>query len=380
MRTPRSRPLHRAATALGAAGLGAALLTGCGGDTQPEETGRPSVPSEATRTASTDDETPGDQELSVTEVATGITSPWGVVELDGGDLVVNERDTGRILRVDRDSGESTELRTLPGVEPGGEAGLLGLVMTPEQDAMLAYYTTTEDSRVVSMSWDGTDLGEPEVLFGGIPTGAGYHQGGRIVIGPDDLVYIGTGDNGVPENAQDTDSLSGKVLRITLEGEPAPDNPFGNAVYSYGHRNVEGLTFDDQGRLWSAEFGSSEWDEVNLVEAGDNYGWPVLEGSGGGEEYADPAAVWRTSDASPSGITAWDGSLWLAALRGARLWEIPMVDGEDTLDQPVAHLADEYGRLRTVLPSAAGGLLLTTSNTDGRGDVQDGDDRVLSLTR
>ncbi len=380
MRTPRSRPRQRAVTALSASAVVAALLTGCGPDSQPEDTSRPSVPSAATRTASADDRATADDELAVSEVTTGITSPWGVVELDGGDLVVNERDTGRILRVERSSGETTELRTLPGVVPGGEAGLLGLVMTPDQDAMLAYYTTTEDSRVVSMSWDGTDLGEPEVLFDQIPTGAGYHQGGRMVIGPDDLVYIGTGDNGVPENAQDTDSLSGKVLRITLEGEPAPDNPFGNAVYSYGHRNVEGLTFDDRGRLWSAEFGSSEWDEVNLVEAGSNYGWPVLEGSGGGEDYVDPAAVWRTADASPSGITTWDGSLWLAALRGATLWEIPLVDGEDTLGQPVAHVAGDYGRLRTVLPSMEGGLLLTTSNTDGRGDVRDGDDRVLSLTR
>ncbi len=280
--------------------------------------------------------------------------------------------------MDRDSGETTVLRTLPGVRPGGEAGLLGLALTPDADRVLAYCTTTEDSRVVAMAWDGTSLGEPEPLFTGIPTGAGYHQGGRIVVGPDDLLYIGTGDNGVAANAQDTASLSGKVLRVTLDGEPAPGNPFGSAVYSYGHRNVEGLTFDDQGRLWSAEFGDAAWDEVNLLEAGGNYGWPEVEGSGGGGDLLDPVAVWRTADASPSGLAYADGSLWLAALRGARLWEVPLEPGSTTVGPPVAHLAERFGRLRTVLPTVSGSLLVTTSNTDGRGDVQDGDDRVLEL--
>lgn len=376
----RRLPTGRLPAGAGAGALALALLSGCGGGTaaaEPDLQGHSNAPSEVVRTGSPDDE--ADPELTETEVATGITSPWGLVELDGGDLMVSERDTGKVLRVDRGTGESSVLRTLPGVAPGGEAGLLGLAMTSEQDRVLAYYTTTEESVVVSMSWDGTTLGEPEQIFGGIPTGAGYHQGGRIVIGPDDLVYVGTGDNGIPENAQDTESLSGKVLRLTLDGEPAPGNPFDNAVYSYGHRNVEGLTFDDQGRLWAAEFGDQAWDELNLVEAGNDYGWPVVEGSGGGPDFVDPVAVWSTDDASPSGIAFWQGSLWLAALGGERLWEVPL-SADGGVEQPVSHLAGEHGRLRTVTPSADGSLLLSTSNTDGRGDVRDGDDRIIALNQ
>ncbi len=360
--------------------LAVALLTGCGsgGGGEPDLEGRSNAPSDAVRTASPDDDAAN--ELAVEEVASGITSPWGLVELADGDLLVDERDTGRILRVDRGTGTTTALRTLPGVAPGGESGLLGLAMAPDERSVLAYYTTTQDSRVVTMSWDDRQLGEPEVIFDDIPTGAGYHQGGRIAIGPDDLVYIGTGDNGVPENAQDPDSLSGKILRVTLDGEPAPGNPSGTAVYSLGHRNVEGLTFDDQGRLWSAEFGDAAWDEVNLIEAGGNYGWPVVEGSGGEPDFVDPVAVWRTADASPSGIAYADGALWVAALRGERLWEVPLEPGSDAVGQPVAHLAGAYGRLRTIVRSAEGSLLLTTSDTDGRGEVDPGDDRVLELTR
>ena len=232
-----------------------------------------------------------------------------------------------------------------------------------------------------MPWDGQSLGEPEVLLEGIPGGAGYHQGGALLVGPDDLLYVGTGDNGVPESAQDRASLSGKVLRLTLDGQPAPGNPFDDEVYSYGHRNVQGLAFDDEGRLWASEFGANAWDELNLVEAGADYGWPQVEGSGGGEGQTDPAVVWRTEDASPSGLAYWDGSLWMAALRGERLWEIPLGDGDAPVEQPVGHLAGELGRLRSVLAlPGSDGLLLVTSNTDGRGEVRDGDDRALLLTR
>lgn len=384
-----ARTTARRRSALAAAVLGLGLLTACGEDSitsgdEPDTGGRENAPSDATATGSPEDVAGDEDELAVDELATGITSPWGVVELDGGDLLVAERDTAEVLRVDRQSGEQTTLTTVPGVVTGSESGLLGLAMPEDQDRLLAYYTGTEDARVVAMSWDGQTLGAPEPVLTGIPTGAGYHQGGRIVVGPDGLLYVGTGDNGVPESAQDPGSLSGKVLRVTLDGEPAPGNPRGDAVWTLGHRNVQGLTFDEQGRLWEAEFGDAAWDEVNLLEAGGNYGWPEVEGSSGADadgEFVDPAAVWRTGDASPSGLTAWDGSLWLASLRGTILWEIPLPGGAgEPVGQPVAHLAGDYGRLRTVLPTAAGGLLLTTSNTDGRGDPDDQDDRVLQLTR
>ena len=359
-------------------GLG---LAGCGDDPEPGE--RANAPSEATRTAGPDDDVDaGDPAaLESRTVTTGLTSPWGLSATSQEAVLLSERDTGRILRVDPGSGEREELRTLPDVVPGGEAGLLGLALTPDESALLAYYTVEESSRIVSMPWDGQSLGEPEVLLEGIPGGAGYHQGGALLVGPDDLLYVGTGDNGVPESAQDRASLSGKVLRLTLDGQPAPGNPFDDEVYSYGHRNVQGLAFDNEGRLWASEFGANAWDELNLVEAGADYGWPQVEGSGGGEGQTDPAVVWRTEDASPSGLAYWDGSLWMAALRGERLWEIPLGDGDAPVEQPFGHLAGELGRLRSVLAlPGSDGLLLVTSNTDGRGEVRDGDDRALLLTR
>lgn len=373
----------RRTSGLAAAVLGLGLVGACGGSGStgegPDTGGRANAPSGVTATGSPEDV--ATDELAVDEIATGITSPWGVVELEGGDLLVAERDTAEILRVDRASGEQTTVTTVPGVVAGTESGLLGLAMPAEQDRLLAYFTGQDDARVVAMDWDGESLGAPEPVLTGIPTGAGYHQGGRIVVGPDDLLYVGTGDNGVPENAQDPGSLSGKVLRVTLDGDPAPGNPNGDEVYSLGHRNVQGLTFDDQGRLWEAEFGDAAWDEVNLIQPGADYGWPEVEGSGGGEGLVDPAAVWRTGDASPSGLTSWDGSLWLASLRGTILWEIPLPGpGTEEVGTPVSHLAGDYGRLRTVLPSATGGLLLTTSNTDGRGEPAGDDDKVLQLTR
>ncbi len=384
------RPVRRS---LGLVALMTSLLVGCGGDPDPGQ--RANAPSATTRTGSpADDLAPGDAAgLSSVEISTGLTSPWGLAATREGTVLLSERDTGRILRLEPATGETEALRTLPDVVPGGEAGLLGLTLTPDESALLAYYTVEATSRIVSMPWDGERLGEPAVLLEGIPGGAGFHQGGRLVVGPDELLYVGTGDNGVPGSAQDTGSLSGKVLRLGLDGRPAPGNPFDNEVFSYGHRNVEGLAFDDQGRLWASEFGANAYDELNLIEAGGNYGWPQVEGSGGEAGLTDPVVVWSTADASPSGLAFWDGSLWMAALRGERLWEVPLTGAPaagqpsaDLVEQPVGHYAGELGRLRSVLalPRDGGpgesGLLLATSNTDGRGEVRDGDDRVLLLRR
>ncbi|MDE0776690.1 MAG: PQQ-dependent sugar dehydrogenase [Nocardioides sp.] len=360
----------RAVRALPAVVLGAVVLTGCGSD-EPDNQPNPS-----TTTASAETEVSGPVEA--VDLATGLDSPWGLLPLDDGSLLVGSRNTGVISVLGAGDPEPTRLRTID-VRAEGESGLLGLVATADESTVFAYVTTDDDSRVVAMSWDGTTLGEPDVIVDGIPGGETFHQGGALALGPDGLLYVATGDNGTPADAQDRDSLSGKVLRYDLDGSPAPDNPFGTAVFSYGHRNVEGLTFDDDGRLWASEFGQNAWDEVNLVRAGDNYGWPEVEGSGGGDEYVDPVAVWRTEDASPSGITFWDGSLWMAALRGQTLWEVPL--DEDVAGDPVPHLAGEHGRLRNVVVATGGNALwVATSNTDGRGEPASDDDRVLTLTR
>ncbi|HET9871095.1 MAG TPA: PQQ-dependent sugar dehydrogenase [Propionibacteriaceae bacterium] len=311
-----------------------------------------------------------------TDVVTGLTTPWALVPLRDGDMLVCERDTATIKQVV--GSRATAIAEIADVVPGGEGGLLGLTATPDERTVFAYFTAANENRIVAMTWDGNRLGSPRTILDGIPKG-GRHNGGRMVIGPDRALYVGTGETGDPSLAQDKDSLAGKILRITPLGRPVDDNPFGNEIYSYGHRNVQGLAFDPAGRLWASEFGEQTWDELNLIRRGANYGWPRLEGSGRIDGLVNPKVVWRTRDASPSGLAYWKGSLYMAALRGRRLWEIP-IDGTEA-GRPRAHFTSDYGRLRSVIVAADGqSLLLTTSNTDGRGDVQRGDDRILRVTR
>jgi glucose/arabinose dehydrogenase len=310
------------------------------------------------------------------EIASNLEAPWGLVPLRDGSFLISERDNRRIVRVK--DGSTSTIKTIDEADPAGEGGLLGLTITPDEKTVFAYYTASDDNRIISMSWDGRDLGSPKVILKDIPKGF-IHNGGRMVIGPDDFLYVGTGESGSGRLAQSKNSLGGKILRLRLDGRPAPGNPFDNEVFSYGHRNVQGLAFDDAGRLWASEFGQQTWDELNLIRKGDNYGWPEVEGSGNVDGMTNPKVVWRTSDASPSGLAYWQGDLWMAGLRGERLWQIPL-DGTKAGD-PVAHFRGDYGRLRTVAVASDGNsLLLTDSNTDGRGDPAKDDDRLFRITR
>ncbi len=193
-----------------------------------------------------------------------------------------------------------------------------------------------------------------------------------------MLYAATGETGDAEIAQDRDSLGGKILRLTPAGKPAPGNPFDSPVWSFGHRNVQGLAFAGD-QLWASEFGQNDFDELNRITAGENYGWPVHEGTGGAAEgYTDPQATWGTDVASPSGLAFLGDSLWMAALRGSRLWKIPL-DADGNAAQPEAYFVGEYGRMRTVVPAPDGNLWVTTSNQDGRGEPQDGDDQILLVS-
>ncbi|MEU3900990.1 PQQ-dependent sugar dehydrogenase [Streptomyces sp. NPDC045251] len=382
---------RRAASAVLAAA--ALLLTaGCSSDT-----GEPSGADGSTSASSTAAQSPppgsaaertppakGSVEV-VRTVATGLNSPWGLAPLPGGGLLVSSRDEATITRVDEKTGEKTELGEVPGVAAAGEGGLLGIALSPDyaSDHMVyAYFTSASDNRIVRMRYDGTkppgeQLGEPDTIFRGIPKGV-VHNGGRIAFGPDKMLYAGTGESGDEGLSQDKESLGGKILRMTPDGEPAPGNPFPDSVvYSYGHRNVQGLAWDDEQRLFAAEFGQDTWDELNAIKPGDNYGWPEAEGRGGGSGFHDPLAQWSTDEASPSGIAFAEGSVWMAGLRGERLWRVPLKGTEAAAD-PQAFLEGEYGRLRTVVAAGGDRLWLVTSNTDGRGDPKEDDDRILEL--
>ncbi|MEU4919501.1 PQQ-dependent sugar dehydrogenase [Streptomyces parvus] len=324
----------------------------------------------------------------VSTLTENLKSPWGLAALPGGDLLVSSRDEGTIHRIDGESGKQTLLGSVPGVAPAGEGGLLGLAVSSTFGAdqlVYAYFTTTSDNRIVRMSYDekrpaGQQLGAPDTVLRGIPKGT-IHNGGRIAFGPDKMLYAGTGEAGDTELSQDKESLAGKILRMTPDGEPVHGNPEADSVvYSYGHRNVQGLAWDAEKRLWAAEFGQNTWDELNLIEPGGNYGWPEVEGREGEDGFIDPVAQWKTSEASPSGIAYAEGSIWMAGLRGERLWRIPL-SGEkagEPLAAPQAFLEEEHGRLRTVVSAGGDRLWLLTSNTDGRGTERDGDDRILQV--
>ncbi|GAA2323412.1 PQQ-dependent sugar dehydrogenase [Streptomyces kunmingensis] len=379
--------------ALAVAACAAFLFTaGCSsGDDGQASRDRTSAPSTSDADAPAASPKPGDvppAKGSVTVVRTvteGLKSPWGLAPLPGGDLLVSSRDEGTITRVDGETGKKTELGPVPGVAAAEEGGLLGLALSPSfaSDHMVyAYFTTESDNRIARMLYDekkpaGKQLGAPDTVFRGIPKGSN-HNGGRIAFGPDGLLYAGTGETYRTELAQDKKSPGGKILRLAADGDPAPGNPFGDSpVYSYGHRNVQGLAWDKDKRLWASEFGQDTWDELNNIVAGDNYGWPDAEGKGGGSGYHDPIAQWRTDEASPSGIAYAEGSIWMAGLRGERLWRIPL-DGTKAAHDPQEFLEGKYGRLRTVVAAGGDKLWLMTSETDTRGTPGEGDDRILEL--
>ncbi|WP_338895934.1 PQQ-dependent sugar dehydrogenase [Streptomyces sp. TG1A-60] len=376
------------------AALAAAVLlvtSGCSSDDgeQPDAAGGspPSSSAEASPSGQAADAAPpaeGSVKV-VRTVAEDLDSPWGLAALPEGGLLVSSRDEATISRIDERTGEKTELGEVPGVAPAGEGGLMGIAVSPEyaSDHMIyAYFTSASDNRIVRMPYDpakpvGEQLGAPDVVLRGIPKGTN-HNGGRIAFGPDQMLYAGTGERYEGPLAQDKDSLGGKILRMTPDGEPAPGNPFDDSVvYSYGHRNVQGLAWDGEQRLWASEFGQNTWDELNHIQPGGNYGWPEAEGKGGESGYIGPVAVWDVAEASPSGIAMAEGSIWMAGLRGQRLWRIPL-DGTKTSAEPRSFLEGDYGRLRTVVSAGGDKLWLVTSETDGRGSPEGGDDKILEL--
>jgi glucose/arabinose dehydrogenase len=310
-------------------------------------------------------------QAAATVVATNLAVPWGLGFLPDGSAVFTERTTAKIRSLR--NGQVADIQTVPGVTPDGEGGLLGLAVSPtyaQDKNVFIYYTTASDNRIAKVV-----LGQaPQPILTGIPRGSTIHNGGRIAFGPDGFLYAGTGDAGNSANAQNRDSLAGKILRLTKDGQAAPGNPFNTRVFSYGHRNPQGLTWTPDGRLFSAELGQNTWDELNLIQAGKNYGWPTCEGKCGNTNFVDPLLVWSTSTASPSGIAYYKNNLYMAALRGTRMWRIPVTAGG--VGTASSLYQGSFGRLRTPVSGPDGMLYFTTSNRDGRGSPTATDDRIL----
>jgi glucose/arabinose dehydrogenase len=307
------------------------------------------------------------QAPKVLQTVGGLQLPWSTVFLPDGTAIISERDSAELKSVKY--GLTAVLGSIPGVVPGGEGGLLGLAVSPDysSDGLLyAYFTAQADNRIArftltrSEPGGSLELGPPQTVFTGIPK-ASTHNGGRIRFGPDGYLYVGTGDSQRRDQPQDPDALGGKILRITKDGRPAPGNPFGdNPVYSLGHRNVQGLDWDDAGRLWSSEFGPNVDDELNLIQPGGNYGWPDVTGAPGRTGFIDAKVVWpSTAESSPSGLEIVGSTAYLGALRGQRLWAVPL-DG-DKAGNPVSHFTGQFGRIRDVSLAPDGTLWMLTNN-------------------
>lgn len=323
-------------------------------------------------------------------LATRQNVPWGLARLPGGtNVLYTDRDTHMIKQLNLKTGKHITLgkisaaRSDPG--DGGEGGLLGIAVDPHYDSnhlLYVYYSTATDNRVarvkVHKGKPGHRLDTPKVILKGIPHNV-HHNGGQLMFGPAGELLVTTGDAENTSLPQNKRSLGGKILRITTSGKPAPGDPIkGSPVWTWGHRNVQGLATDPTGRLWASEFGDRKADELNLIMKGHDYGWPATQGKTSHKGYTSPVVQWGTEVDSPSGIAYARGSIWMAALKGERLYRIP-IHGSRAAGKPTAFLVGKYGRLRSVLALGSGKLLVTTSNTDGRTSPGRNDDRILELS-
>jgi glucose/arabinose dehydrogenase len=367
--------MDRRALLTGVAALGAAALVGCTRDDEPKPT-KTSSTSHATTPTTTPAPSPTSVKPAIAStIVTGLNVPWGIAFLESGDALVSQRDEGTIVRVSP-SGRVTEIGGVDGVSGGGEGGLLGLALAPEDERTLfAYVTTGSDDRVVRLTLDGDAVTAQEPILTGIAIGSRHH-GGFLLVDPEGNLLVSTGDAGDGALAQDKDSLNGKILRITPDGKAASGNPFGNRTWSYGHRNVEGLAWDARGRLWATEFGDKSADELNLIRRGGNYGWPQVEGRSDQGGLLTPKVTWGTDECSPAGLAIDRSTAFLGALQGECLFAVPL-DGT-AAGKPRAYLRG-HGRIRAVAAAPDGSLWVTTSNTDGRGELRDQDDRIFRVT-
>jgi len=353
------------------------FLAGCSPTPQaPDDNADPETPTEEPTTQPEENGETAANELTI--LAENLNIPWAI-EQAGETFYISERP-GAIVKVE--DGETTrqeinlseELATVP------EAGLLGFTLSPDFEASsnaFAYYTYTNDSgqfnRIVSLTLADDVWTEEDVLLDNIPSG-NIHHGGRLLIGPDDKLYATTGDAAEPELAQDADSLAGKILRLNVDGSIPNDNPFEDSyIYTYGHRNAQGMTWLEDGTMYASEHGNQANDEINLIEPGQNYGWPLIEGTEEQENMVTPAFTSGTDTTwAPSGMDNANNNLYVAGLRGN---EVLVFDLETEEERSVL---TDYGRIRNIIIKNDF-LYFITNNTDGRGDPEETDDRLYRIS-
>jgi len=325
------------------------------------------------------------QICAVDQVATESDIPWGIAPLSDGSILYSRRDAHDIIRLQ--DGKKATIGSVPNVDStNGEGGLLGLAVTssfPDQDNWVyIFHTSPNDNRVVRMRYVDEKLvsSSLEVLLSKIGRNK-FHNGGRLRFGPDGKLYVATGDAQEESSAQKISSLQGKILRLNTDGSVPADNPYGNYVWSYGHRNPQGLAFDDSGRLWQQEFGNSEQDETNLIVKGGNYGWPDCEGTFSRQnqgcstdKFITPKQTYETVKGSCSGITIVNQTLYVACLRGERVYSAN-ISGSNLVDRQELFVGT-YGRIRTVEPSNDGGMWMTTSNGGDKDSTPNNSDNKL----
>ncbi len=319
--------------------------------------------------------------VDATVLAERLEIPWALAMLPDGSMLITERP-GRIRLFDIQLGLADEpLLTVADVAHRGEGGLLGIALHPsypEKPYVYIYYTYLRDNvlanRVVRFILEAGALRHDRMVIDAIP-GASTHNGGRIKFGPDGYLYIATGDAANPELSQSPDSLAGKILRLRDDGSVPADNPFpGSSVYSLGHRNPQGLAWDSDGQLWATEHGAQATDELNRIQPGLNYGWPVIRGDQTMAGMEAPVLHSGRDTWAPSGLAYYAGSLFFAGLRGQSLYQVPAKPDTEI----VRHLRGEFGRLREVVAGPEGVLYVLTSNRDGRGSPIEGDDRLIRI--
>ena len=369
-------------------------------------------------------------------IASGLRAPWEIVFLPDGQALVDERDSGSILLISKDL-KVTKVgftNTAPPCEKFCEGGTLGMAIAADRAddklSLFVFQTTIRDNRILKYDLNTDDAGSwslaaKRVLIQGIERSgkSTTHNGGRLAIGPDDKLWVSLGDSGMRGvTSQNWKRLAGSILRMNLDGTVPDDNPKKNSfVWAKGLRDSQGMAWDNFGNMWTTEFGQDTWDELNLMEKGKNYGWPIAEGffkfretplapgnPGSNDQgtadnpapkptiptmpsnvemlndsrFTPPVLTWHPSEAACSGITFVRGSLISACLRGGKLWVIPVI-GDKQLGEPKEFFKGRFGRLRKATVAPDGSIWLITSNKDGRGGWSSGgenpqDDRIIRI--